>query len=430
MADGNEDRAKWRHMAEEAWRNPGWAEAAREYHADRANHTQRGLQAFAEQEPPPPNGPEDYGDASGHTAGHAESPSEPLPWIDMSTWDTEPVPEQEWVVPNRIPRGQCVLFSGEGAAGKSTEQLHLSAAHVLGRDWLGTMPEPGRAIYIDAEDNDKVLHRRMAAIVKHYQVTFADLINGGLHLMSLAGRDAVLAAVSRSGKIEPTPLYKQLLQAAGDVKPIMMGIASSANVYAGSEIDRNQVQQFISLLTRLAIVANGSVVLISHPSLTGIATDTGLSGNTQWHNAVRARFYMKSIKSEPSEESDSDLREIVFKKNNYGPISENIVVRYQNGLFLPVQGMSSLERAAREAKADEIFLDLLQRLASENRHVSDKKGPNYAPAVFAKEDAARKAGINSDDLAAAMRRLFAAGKIWNEPYGRPSRRSYRIARKI
>jgi hypothetical protein len=43
--------------------------------------------------------------------------------------------------------------------------------------------------------------------------------------MSLAGQDAVLAAPSRSGKIEPTALFKRLLQAASDLKPKMIGIA-------------------------------------------------------------------------------------------------------------------------------------------------------------------------------------------------------------
>jgi RecA-family ATPase len=249
----------------------------------------------------------------------------------MLSWDNEPVPDHEWTVFNKIPRRQCVLFSGEGAIGKSTEGLHLSAAHVLSRDCWSTMPEPGSAIYVDAEDDDKVLHRRLAAIANHYHVSFADLTKGGLHLISLVGHDAVLAASSRNGKIAPTTLYKQLLEAAGDIKPIGMIIASSANVFAASEIDRSQVQQFISLLTRLTIVANGSVVPISHPSLTGINNDTGLSGNTQWHNAVRARFYMKSIKPEEGEQPDTDLRELVFKKNNYGPVSESIVLRYQNG---------------------------------------------------------------------------------------------------
>jgi RecA-family ATPase len=353
----------------------------------------------------------------------------PLPYVNMANWDSEPVPEQQWTVFNRIPRRQVALFSGEGSAGKSTIELHRTAAHVLGRDWLGTMPEQGPALFIDAEDDQGVIHRRLAAVTNHYDVTFADLIKGGLHLISLVGHDAVVATVGRNGKIEPTALYKQILEAAGDIKPITIAIASSANVYAGSEIDRNQVQQFIGMLTKLAIVSNGSVSLLSHPSLTGITNDTGISGNTQWHNAVRARSYLKGIKPENGEERDSDLREIVFKKNNYGPLSESMVLRYTDGLFLPVTGVSSLNQAAQEARADEIFVALLRRFGEGNRNVYDKAGTGYAPAVFAREEEAKGAGITSKAFDAAMRRLFKAGKIWNEPCGKPSRPSYRLGLK-
>src|SRR5262249_35436583 len=365
-------------------------------------------------------------------AGNNKSEGEqypPLPFINIAAWDSEPVPEQEWSVPDRYPLKQTILFSGEGAAGKSTLQLQLSVATVLGKDWLGSLPEPGPAISIDAEDDGKVLHRRAAAIANHYGTNFTELAKKGLHLISLAGEDSVLATLSRSGKIEPTALYKQLLQAAGDIKPKIIGIASSANVYAGSEIDRNQVQQFVGLLTRIAIVANGSVVLISHPSLTGINTDTGLSGNTQWHNAVRARSYLKSVKPEAGEQPDSDLRELVFKKNNYGPVSESIVLRYQEGLFLPLPGVGSLDKAANEATAEEVFLDLLRRFTNENRKVNDKTGPSYGPALFAREDEAKRVGLSNKSLEGAMRRLFKAGKIWNEPYGKASRQHYRLARK-
>jgi RecA-family ATPase len=247
--------------------------------------------------------------------------------------------------------------------------------------------------------------------------------------MSFVGKDAVLATVSRGGKIEPTPLYQQILEAAGDIKPVMIGIASAANVFAGSENDRSQVQQFVALLTRIGIVANGSVQLIGHPSLTGINTDTGLSGTTQWHNAVRARSYLKSIKPEAGEQPDNDLREIVFKKNQYGPMGETVALRYQRGLFLPAPGMASLDRLAQELKAKDIFLELLDRFTKANRNVSDKRGTSYAPALFVKEAEAKKAILTSRQLASAMSELFREGKIWNEPYGRPSRPNYRIARK-
>ncbi len=62
------------------------------------------------------------------------------------------------------------------------------------------------------------------------------------------------------------------------------------------------------------------------------------------------------------------------------------MLRYRDGLFLPVPGMSSLDQAAQQQKAEDVFLALLMR-------------------------------------ANAMRRLFAANKIRNEPYKTGSRHS-------
>jgi RecA-family ATPase/DNA polymerase I-like protein with 3'-5' exonuclease and polymerase domains len=353
----------------------------------------------------------------------------PLPYINMSKWDDEPIPELEWGVFGRYPMRQTVLLSGEGAAGKSTINLQLAAAHVLGKDWLGTLPEPGAAMFIDAEDDERLIHRRLADVCNHYHVRFADLIKGGLHLVPLVNEDAILAVAARGGKIEPTLLYRRLLRDAGEIRPKLISIASSANVFAGSEIDRSQVQQFIGLLTRVAIVAGGYVCLITHPSLTGISSDTGLSGNTQWHNAVRARAYLKSVKPEAGEQLDNDLRELAFKKNNYARREESIVLRYQSGLYLPVPGLASLDKAASERKAEDVFIELLKRFTRENRFVGSTRSPIFAPAVFAREEEATRLGIGAKPLEAAMTRLFKSEKISNESHGPPSKPRYHLALK-
>ena len=106
-----------------------------------------------------------------------------------------------------------------------------------------------------------------------------------------------------------------------------------------------------------------------------------------------------------------------------------IALRYQRGLFLPAGGASALEKLAKEAIADETFLAILKRFAEANRNVSDRTGTNYAPALFAQEEEARKARITGKKLANAMLRLFQGGKIWNEPCGKPSRPSFRLAIK-
>lgn len=343
-----------------------------------------------------------------------------LPLINISTWDDEPVPQQEWAVKDRIPLCTTALFSGEGAAGKSLIQLQQSVAHVIGREWFGTLPRQGPAIFIDAEDDERVIHLRLADVLRHYNVKFADVLNK-LHLVSLAGEDAVLAVLNRkSGRIEPTPRYAKLLEMAGDIRPVMIGIASTADVFAGNEINRSEVQQFIALLTRIARTANGSVNLISHPSLTGISTDTGISGTTQWHNSVRARSYLKSAGSKGGEERDTNLRILEFKKNNYGPVSESILLRYENGLFVPVMGKTATQ-AERDLEAEDIYLSVLTKLIGQNQDLgADKHGSNYAPAKIAAHPDAN--GFSRPEMEAAQQRLLDAGKIHIKDTGPPSKR--------
>src|SRR5215471_6455694 len=364
-----------------------------------------------------------------HTRAEAKQSSrpghQPLSWIDTSRWDSEPCPERDWAVRDRIPLRQVTLFSGEGAIGKSIVELMCSVAHVTGKDWLGSLPEPGGAFYVGCEDDEKELRIRLTPILRHYGTTFEQLKTDGFRFVSLAGSDAVLGAPDRNGIIKPTALFDCLYEQAGDLKPKHIGIDTSADVFAGNENDRAQVRQFVSLLRKLAIVSNGSVVLLSHPSLTGINSGTGISGSTAWHNSVRSRMYMTAPKLEQGEQPDTDLRELQFKKSNYGPVSNNIVLRYQGGLFLPESSLSTLDKLAREQKAEETFLALLARYEREGRNVSDKlNSPTYAPALFYKERDAN--GMRKEDLAGAMRRLFETGKIHVENYGRPSRPASRL----
>ena len=348
-----------------------------------------------------------------------------LLWLDMSRWDEEPVPERKWAIRDRVPLNQAGLFSGEGGTGKSIIELMKDVAHVVAKDWLGSLPEPGPAFYLGAEDDKDEIHIRVAAIASHYGVSFKDLKD--FYVLCLLGQDATLCAANgKSGKVETTALYKQLYEAAADIKPKNISIDTLSRAFAGNEIDRVQVYAFAQHMQALAMVAGGSVTVLSHPSVAGISSGSGISGSTAWHGAFRFRMYLTSIKPEAGEQPDSDLRELQFRKNQYGPMGEAIALRYQHGLFLPEQGMSGLDRLAREQKADEVFLALLARLGREGRNVSDKpNSPGYAPTTFAKEKEAK--GIRKDDLAAAMRRLFAANKIHVEQYGRPARPAARLA---
>jgi RecA-family ATPase len=359
-----------------------------------------------------------------------ETKPEPLKWLDMSKWDEEPVPERKWAIKDRVPINQAGLFSGEGGIGKSIIELQKDVAHVAGKDWLGSTPEQGPAFYIGAEDDEDEIHIRLAAIARHHGLTFRELIDGGLHVRCLLGEDATLCAASaKSGRVEVTSLYGQIYEAAGDIKPKNISIDTLSCAFWGNEIDRAQVHAFAMHMRKLAKVAGGSVTVLSHPSLQGISSGSGLSGSTAWHGAFRFRHYLKGLKASDSEQPEGDLRQLEFKKNQYGPTGESITLRYQRGLFLPETGVSGLDRLARESRAQEIFLTLLDRYELDGRNVCEKtSSPNFAPTVFCRESEARSCGLRKDDLNGAMLRLFEHNKIHVKSYGRPSRPASRIAR--
>jgi RecA-family ATPase len=369
-----------------------------------------------------------------HQPQEQEAHAAPLPrmaWVDMSNWDNKPIPEREWAILDRSPANQAGLYSGHGGTGKSYTELLKNGAHVLGRDWYGTMPELGPAFYIGAEDEEAEIHRRLAAVAAHYKVTFKDLVDGGLWVRCLLGEDATLcAATGKSGKVEVTKLYRQLHEAAGDIKPKNISIDTLSRAFAGNEIDRVEVYGFAMHMQALAMLAGGSVTVLSHPSLAGINSGSGISGSTAWHNAFRFRHYLKGVKDDGEEDDNSDLRELTFLKNQYGTLGEKVTLKYQDGLFLPLPGISTLDKTGRTAKVDEVFLDILRRWGAQGRNASEKKtAHSYAPSAFALEQEAKKHSIRKGDLEAAMRRLFAANKICVEPYGKPSKGFTRLGVK-
>jgi RecA-family ATPase len=187
---------------------------------------------------------------------------------------------------------------------------------------------------------------------------------------------------------------------------------------------RGQVQQFIAVLRRLAIRYRVAIVLIAHPSLSGMASGSGNSGNTAWNNSVRSRLYLQPMLTAEDEEPDPLPRQLTVKKNNRGPNGTTISLRRDRGRFCPLNGATSFERMATDQAVNHAFLKLLDITAAQGRDVSPNKSSAYAPAVFSKMPDA--GGVKSKQFAAAMERLPRDRKITVERYGRPSNLRSRI----
>jgi len=287
----------------------------------------------------------------------SEAPYKPLheSVVRISLWDGRPLPLRRWAIENCVPAFQICGFFGEGGSGKSILEMMKDAAHVLGSNWLSLVPVPGPAIFLSSEDHIDELQVRLSRVADHYGVGLTQLEDRGFHLISRYGEDTLLCEATRSGRIMPTKLYTELREMIGDIKPKNVSLELS-RIYAGSEIDRVSVNQLAEHLQALALLTDaGSVTLLGHPSLTGIASGTGSSGTTGWHGSFRARCYLRTPKQREDEEQDSSVRELVFLKNQYGALPATIQLRFRDGLWLPDEGETEEDREQRQAKVRDVF---------------------------------------------------------------------------
>lgn len=329
-------------------------------------------------------------------------------FISASSLKEKAVPPREWLVPQLIPANTVTLLSGDGGTGKSLLALQLAVSVGTGVwPWLNRQPEQGVALYVGAEDDIDEMHRRLSEFVLQGKCTFDEIDN--VKLCSLADQDALLSVLEpKTNVLYPSPLFTQIVQAIDQLQPSVVVLDTLADLFPGDENNRALARQFIAQLRKVCVTKRVTIVLLSHPSLSGMASGTGTSGNTAWNNSVRSRLYMTRIKDD-GYEADKSLRKLEVMKSNYGETGIEIVVKYDGGVFEAQEEAAGLDKMALENKADRVFIKLLRECRDANMELSDKAGSKYAPTIFASLPDAE--GINKKQFAAAQNRLLLTKQI-------------------
>ena len=224
-----------------------------------------------------------------------------------------------------------------------------------------------------------------------------------------------------------TEFYQSVHNLAYDTGAQLVVLDSLHDLFGGNENSRPHARQFVSMLRGLAMDIDGAVVFCAHPSLSGLASGTGSSGNTAWNNAVRSRLYLTRPSADEGAFVDDTERVLRRMKSNYSSTGDTIDLVWRDGVFQPVAPPQGIFAGMASRNAETAFLDGLDAMTVAKRPLSDSsRSGNYAPKVILKTPHGK--GFKLYDLVGAMERLFADGKICMEKYGRAADQRRQIVR--
>jgi RecA-family ATPase len=355
----------------------------------------------------------------------ASDPPRSANLITPAQWPNEAPPPVDWLADHRIPRGDVTTLHGDGGAGKTDITLQLAESIVRGAPyWLGHEISRGKVVILSAEEPERELRRRIWLHGQREGFRSEDLTD--LHLWfpgEVAG--AVFAVPDRSGIMQPTPLFRSIEAAIADIAPVAVMVDNVAATFTGNQNDRVMVRSYVNLWRTIARQASRpAVLLLDHPSLSGLSNGSGRGGNMDWRNAVRSALYLRT--PDDKDEAERGIRVLETAKSNYGPTGKPVRLQWGEGGLALEHAPSSLVRLAEEAKVDELFLRLLDKRIAQGRDVRTTTGHGYAPAEF--ESDADAGGIRARAFKVSMERLLTAKKIVVTTVGPPSRQYKRLER--
>ena len=257
----------------------------------------------------------------------------PYPIEAAAQWAGRAPPlARDWIIEDlALAAGRVTSFMANGGFGKTTIAIQLAVSVSRSKPIFDKEVRGGTVVGIFCEDEQHEIERRVRAECSAAGIDLETLDN--LHLLSRDGEDNVLCTFSRD-LIVLTPHYWRVDATLAQLKPRLLIIDTAADVFACEFNSTPHVRQFIKVaLGGLCNRHGTAVLLVAHPSSTGINSGDGAGFSTAWHNSVRSRLFLRRPKSEDAA-AIADRRVLEIKKSNYGPTGGCIPLIYDRGGFI------------------------------------------------------------------------------------------------
>jgi hypothetical protein len=251
----------------------------------------------------------------------------------VAQWAARPAPAlRDWIIEGLVPARRPTSFLADGGLGKTTIAVQIGVHVAVERALYGLAVAGGPVLGIFCEDEAEELHRRVIAACAAEALDLADVTR--FVAMCRDGEDNVLCTFENE-RMVPTPFYRQLDATVARFRPRLLILDTLLDVFAGDLLNPVHARQFVrQALGGLCARHGCAVLLIAHPSMSGMSSGDGSGFSTAWHNAVRSRLYLRRPKT-ADPDAAQDRRVLEVRKSNYGPSGVAVPLVWLAGAFIP-----------------------------------------------------------------------------------------------
>lgn len=335
----------------------------------------------------------------------------------VTPFDFDALPPRPWVIPNFACRNTVTLFPGAAGAAKSTYLLAVAVATATGRGEICGRREIVRSrVWLwNQEDDARELRRRLAALMRAFDVSWNDLddergepmlyIDSGVDLPLLVARRTSEHAVAKG---------QDVAAVIEEIRRRDIGLAifdPLQEFHEAGENDNTQMRAVMSLFRDIAVGGNCAVIVVAHTGKPPKASSKSYAGDPDVYRGassqggvVRLVETLFGAAAEDAKEwalpgPASDFVRLDQGKNNLGPKRKTpLWFRFETvligndpvGLLRPIEVQKRvrtetdlaqlLARTIAERLPRGVFLtgpDVIEAMADEEKILFGSK-PNWA----------------------------------------------------
>ncbi len=228
--------------------------------------------------------------------------------------------EIDWLWPQRLPLGKCVVFAGEGGLGKSMVLVSIAATVSNGREWPCGEGQSrcGSVIILSAEDDaaDTIVPRLIAAGADRSKV----------HILEAVRKDDDEGHRSFNLKID-LPKLEQTIEQIDDV--VLVIIDPITSYLEGVDSHKNaDVRSVLEPVGKMAAKRHVTVIANTHFSKASVGSaNNRVIGSVAFVNHARAAFII-------TEDPDDRTRRLFLpSKTNLGRPRDGLAYRIATHAF-------------------------------------------------------------------------------------------------